>query len=346
MLLPAMRVLVVGGTRFLGPPVVTRLSNLGHEVTVFHRGEHEPSLPFGVRHVHAPEAASPVVAFPPELTELAWDIVLSMMPVGERDARALVETFRGITRRLVALSSGDVYRAYGIFSGTEAGPPERMPLAEDAPLRENLLPYSQMAGAPADLAEYEKILVEHTIFTEPSISSTVLRLPAVYGPGDRQHRFASAWRRIADGRREIVLGRRHARFRWTHGYVDDVADAIVLAVTLERAKGRVYNVGEERTPTIAERIEAFGRALGWDGRVVAAPEEELPPHLVVPGNFAQDIVYDTSRIRRELDWRENASAEDAFGRTAAWEKESAAGFPHPSDEEYAAEDRAVRSGGR
>ena len=106
MLLEAMRVLVVGGTRFLGPPVVTRLSNLGHEVTVFHRGEHEPSLPFGVRHVHAPEAASPVVAFPPELTELAWDIVLSMMPVGERDARALVETFRGVTRRLVALSSG------------------------------------------------------------------------------------------------------------------------------------------------------------------------------------------------------------------------------------------------
>jgi len=107
-----MRILVLGGTGFLGPPVVTRLSNLGHHVAVYHRGEHEPALPFGVQHVHSPLAALPVAAFPPELTELAWDVVLAMFPVGEADAAALMRTFRGIARRVVALSSGDVYRAF------------------------------------------------------------------------------------------------------------------------------------------------------------------------------------------------------------------------------------------
>lgn len=339
-----MRVLVVGGTGFLGPPVVTRLSNLGHQVTVYHRGEHEPQLPFGVCHVHAPQAASPVVAFPSELTELAWDVVLSMMPVGERDAEALVRTFRGIARRTIALSSGDVYRAYGIFFGTEAGPPDPTPLAEDAPLRENLYPYRGLPDLPPHLADYEKILVERAILADPALPGTVLRLPAVYGPGDRQHRFGPAWRRIADRRPAILLGRGHAAFRWTHGYVEDVAQAIVLAVTRERAKGRVYNVGEARTPTMAERVEAFGRALGWGGRVVAVREEELPPHLAMPGNFAQDIAYDTSRLRRELDWTESLPPEEAFRRTAAWEEAEAAHSPRPTEEEYGSEDCVLTAG--
>ena len=267
-MLCAMRVLVVGGTGFLGPRVVTRLSNLGHHVTVYHRGEHEASLPFGVRHVHAAGAAPPIVSFAGELTEIAWDVVLAMAPIGEPDSCALMRTFRGIARRVVALSSGDVYRAWGVFSGSESGPPDPEPLTEDSALRENFFPYRGMPGLPDHLAEYEKILVERVVQSDPAMPGTVLRLPAVYGPGDRQHRFGGAWRRIADRRPAILFGRGHAAFRWTHGYLDDVAEAVVLAVTTERARGRVYNVGEETAPTMAERAEAFGRALAWEGRVV------------------------------------------------------------------------------
>ncbi len=59
-----MRVLVLGGTRFIGPPTVARLVDAGHEVTVFHRGETEGKLPSEVRHLHgdrrdlAPHAAA------------------------------------------------------------------------------------------------------------------------------------------------------------------------------------------------------------------------------------------------------------------------------------------------
>jgi hypothetical protein len=49
-----------------------------------------------------------------------------------------METVLGIARRVVALSSGDVYRAYDLLHGTEAGPPQPIPIAEDAPLRHRL----------------------------------------------------------------------------------------------------------------------------------------------------------------------------------------------------------------
>jgi nucleoside-diphosphate-sugar epimerase len=47
------RVLVVGGTVFIGPSVVRQLAHAGHSVAVFHRGEHEIDLPADVRHIHA-----------------------------------------------------------------------------------------------------------------------------------------------------------------------------------------------------------------------------------------------------------------------------------------------------
>ncbi|MGD9140210.1 MAG: NAD-dependent dehydratase, partial [bacterium] len=46
-----MRVLIIGGTRFMGPRVVARLACEGHEVTVFHRGKTTAELPQGVQEV-------------------------------------------------------------------------------------------------------------------------------------------------------------------------------------------------------------------------------------------------------------------------------------------------------
>jgi nucleoside-diphosphate-sugar epimerase len=342
-----MRVLVVGGTGFLGPPVVAKLSNLGSQVTVFHRGDHEAPLPYGVEHVHAPEAAPPIVRFPPELTALAWDVVLATALFGEADAAAIMRTFRGVARRVVALSSGDVYRAYGVLSGTEPGSPQPQPLSEDSPLRESLYPYRNATGVPESLRDYEKILVERAILSDPDLPGTILRLPAVYGPGDRHQRLTSVWRRIADARPVIVVGRSYGQWRWTHGFVEDVADAVVLAVLRERAKGRVYNVGEEPTPTTEERIEAFGRASGWTGRVAVVPDHRVPPHFSggpqrdVTLNFGQNLVYDTSRIRRELDWAEVTAPEEAYRRTAEWESRVLGASARPSEEEYAAEERAA-----
>src|SRR5208337_489481 len=117
-----MKIVVIGGTRFIGAHVVGQLVAAGHEVTVYHRGEHNAQLPESVRHVRTPEAAMPVRSFPPELLAPEPDVTVQMIAMGEPDARAAVEFFRGRTGRMIWISSGDVYLAYGRFIGSEPGP--------------------------------------------------------------------------------------------------------------------------------------------------------------------------------------------------------------------------------
>jgi nucleoside-diphosphate-sugar epimerase len=336
-----MRVLVIGGTNFIGPHVVTALHRQGHEVTVYHRGLHEPDLPTAVRHIHSPRASIPVLHFPSSLSDPAPDVVLHMFPVGEDDAHAAVARFVGVARRMVALSSGDVYRAYGRLLGTEPGPPEPIPIDENAPLRETLFPYRQSASGPADWTyHYEKILAERALLAS-RLPATVLRLPAVYGPGDPYRRLRPFIKRMDDRRTTIVLEETQASWRWTHGYVEDVAQAIVLAVADERAAGRVYNIGEAKVPTMAERVREIGQAAGWKGTVVPLRSERLPAHLRTPYQPRQDLVVDTRRVRSELGFGESVSSEEGLRRTIEWERAHPPETGDPGPAEYAAEDAAL-----
>jgi nucleoside-diphosphate-sugar epimerase len=286
-----MNILIIGGTRFIGASVVRQLA-CNHHVTVFHRGQHEADLPASVRHVRSPQAAMPIRSFTDELLTPQPDVVIHMMAMGEADAEAALNFFGGNTGRMVWISSGDVYRAYGRFIGIEPGPIEPCPLREDAPLRSVLYPYRDPAKPSGKLTEdladfYEKILVERIALSDPIAPGTVLRLPKVYGPGDN-----------AD--LATVYGfRDHPRWRWTHGYVENVAAAIVLVALHPAAANRIYNVGEEHTPTVGERLAKLPASP-----VATGTNEEL--------NFEQDIVYDTTRIRSELDYRELVSEPEAM----------------------------------
>jgi len=284
-------VLVIGGTKFIGPYVVEELVSFGHDVTVYHRGEHEPPLPLGVRHVHSPAAAMPVESFPSEVREPAPDVVIHMIPMGERDGKAIMDTFRDRTGRLVALSSGDVYQAYGRLTGLEPGPPVPGLLTESSPLRAVLYPYRKQAQSPDDwIYHYDKILMEEIVLGDPLLPAVVLRLPKVYGPGDN-----------AD--LSTVYGFQHQpNWRWTHGYVENVAHAIVLAALHPVAAG-IYNVGEEHTPTMAERL-------------VNLPPSSVPD-ASMPLNFEHDVAYDTNRIRQDLDYKEPVEYAEGLRRTLA-----------------------------
>lgn len=170
-----MRVLILGGTSLTGPYTVRRLHALGHQVRVFHRGEHEADLPAGVRHVHG-EIAHP----PSEIFHPAPEVVVHMWAMTEADATAFVNLFRGIAARAVVISSGDVYRAYGRLWGTDSGSPDAIPLSEDAPLRESRYPYRKMAPSEDRcMAHYDKILVEQASMNRPdcTASSRIWRKP-------------------------------------------------------------------------------------------------------------------------------------------------------------------------
>jgi nucleoside-diphosphate-sugar epimerase len=338
-----MRVLIIGGTNFIGPHVVAALDRLGAEITVYHRGIHEPQLPSKVRHVHSGRATLPFLHFPSELSAPAPDVVLLMFPVGGDDARAAVARFTGVAGRIVAISSGDVYRAYGRILGSEPGPPEPVPLDEDASLRQRFFPYRKTAAGPSDWTfHYEKILVERAVLGSAAIPGTVLRLAAVYGPGDSYHRLRPYLKRMVDGRPAILLDRVQATWRWSHGYVENVAAAIALAVVDQRATGRTYNIGEDEVPTLAERVQQMSELAGWKGKVVALPAERIPEHLRTPYEPRQDLVVDTRRFRNELGFTEPVSTEEGIRRTIAWERAQPLEAGDPGAAEYAAEDSALR----
>ena len=331
-----MRILVVGGTQFIGPAVATRLDTLGHAVTVVHRGQHEAELPTTVGHLHGDR--SQLDAMREHLVHLAPEVVVDMAAYTEQDAAHVITAVRGIARRIVIVSSQDVYRAYGRLHQSEPGIPDLVPLTEDAPLRERSYPYR---GTGRGLDDYDKILVERVESADPSLAPTILRLPMVYGERDTQHRIALELRRMDDGRPAIFVEERLARWRWTRDYVGNVASAIALAATDDRAIGRTYNVGEPEAPAYGDWLRAIGAAAGWTGEVVIAPDGTLPEALRPPAaDYSQHLVADTSRIQHELGFLDPVPRHEALLRTIAWERSQPAGaYARPID--YSQEDALV-----
>ena len=312
-----MRILVLGGTNLTGPYIVRRLHALDHNVTVFHRGEHEPELPASVHHIHGDLAELSHERF-----DVAPDVVIHMWAMTESDAESFVTTFRGIAQRAVVISSGDVYRAYGRLTRLEHGPPDPIPLAEDAPLRESRFPYRKMAPNPDHwMWRYDKILVEEVLRGQTELPVTILRFPAVLGPNEYR-RFRRWLQPMLRGDSELRVQEDWASWRWTHGFAEDVAEAVVCAATSTSSAGRTYNVGELYTPTMLERLKEFARAAGWHGRIQEVPASELDEKDRIFHDFAHDIAYDTTRIRTELGYKEVVPRDVALGRTLECERAS------------------------
>ena len=332
-----MRILVIGGTGITGPYVVKSLNEMGHEVTIFHSGEHEADLPSEVNHIHHPPRRSEgdrrhLADFIDEFKKLAPQVVLDMAPFYQEDAQFLMKTFRGIASRVVALSSIDVYLAYGRLHHTEPGPVQPMPLTEDAALRKT---------KPPSRDENDKIGVEQEVMSDPDLPGTILRLPAIY-QSRADGRLFFYLKHMDDKRPAILLSGEYAQWRWSRGFAENVAAAIVLAATDERAAGRIYNVAEPEAFTEAEWVRAIGQAAGWDGEVVAMPKEFIPDHLVwmTEPNWSQHYVVDTIRIRQELGYHEVVSRDEWLGKAI----EGTRANPPDMDSkhfDYAAEDAAL-----
>jgi nucleoside-diphosphate-sugar epimerase len=277
-----MHILIIGGTRFMGPYVVRNLCAAGHEVSVFNRGQTRAELPEGVKEIlgnrdRLPEYAS-------DFQRLSPEIVLDMVAMHEQHARDLMMTFTGVAKRVVVVSSQDVYQSFGLLNKHEDGEMDASPITENSPLRTKLYPHRGETPRAEDdqqssLDHWDKIPAERVVLNHPGLSSTILRLPAVYGPHDPQHRMFRYLKPMLDGRETILLDEREARWRWTHGYVENVAAAITLAVTDSRASGRIYNVGEPFALSRAERIRRIAQAANWRGRIVTLPSERVPENM-------------------------------------------------------------------
>ncbi len=347
-----MKILILGGTGFTGPFIVRALSELGHEVRLYHRGMHLLTpLPPNVKKVNA--ELSSLGMYRDFLRQQQFDAILHMIAMTRDDARQAVDAFSGFAGRIVVASSQDIYAAFGALRGKEDAPPTGHLLREDAPLRTARYLYG---------GDFEKLDVEEVcVHNADRLPVTLIRMPPTFGPGDPRHRFFSHIKRFDDRRRAILLEPGMANFRWTHAYVENIARAFVLALTIPHAapsettpapSSRIYNVSEtpfhsdagvtNGAPTIAERLHWLARAAGYKGRIVVVPRDRAPQHLIKPFHFENDVATSDALIRKELGYAEAVGVEEGLKRTVQWERANPPEEVDAAEFDYAAEDALLR----
>ena len=338
-----MRILLIGGNGFIGAPLTRELLALGHEVSILHRAQGDSGT--NLRHIqgdrnHLPFCREAVRAFSP-------DVIVDLILSSGRQARESMDLARGIARRVVALSSQDAYRAWGVLKGSEPGELEPLPITEDSSLRSTpkLYPAEALRAMQGVLGwvneDYDKVAVEQAVMNNPDVAGTVLRLPMIYGPGDRFHRFFPLLKRVADRRRFILLADDVAAWRGPRGYVDNVAHAITLGIIHEKAAGRIYNVCEEPCASEVEWERRIARQTNWAGEFVVLPASRTPRHLRFAGNPTQHIVVSSEKIRKELGYTEVIDTDEAIRRTISWEEANPPAQVDPGQFDYATEDQSL-----
>jgi nucleoside-diphosphate-sugar epimerase len=336
------RVLILGGTGFIAHHIVHRLVASGHEITVFHRGTGAANLPEGVGVVHGDR--NQLAQSASDFRRLRPDVVIDCIAFTQQQAASLVDVFRGLTKRVVVLSSGDVYRANDLLFGRFVGTIEPTPLKESSALRDRFYPYRGMPIPQAygiNWDDYDKILVERVVLGDRDLRATVLRLPMVYGPGAREaakRRLFAYLRRMDDGRPAILMDERTARWRGPCGYAGDVAEAVRLVVDNERTAGEIYNVGESDGLDMQGWVRELAAVVGWAGEVIVMDESCPPPNIPRQLNLDQHLDMDTTKIRRDVGYRETMSRREALEKTVAWDREHPPTDVDPGQFDYLAED--------
>ena len=286
-----------------------------------------------------------------EFGDLRPEVVVDAIAFTEEQAKGLMSAFSGIAKRIVVLSSGDVYRANDLLFRRIQGTVEPTPLTESSPLRDRLYPYRGTPVPPIEgfsWEEYDKVLVERVVMSNAGVPGTVLRLPMVYGPGDRdgqKRRFWTYLKRMDDDRQAILMDQRTARWRAPWGYVADVAEAVRLAVENERAAGEVYNVAEADGLDLQGWVQELAAVVGWRGRIAVVDEPCPAPNLPRTLNLDQNLEMDTAKIRRDLGYQETLSRREALERNVAWDREHPPKQSDLAQFDYTAEDAILSHAG-
>ena len=319
-----MRVVVLGGTRFIGRAIVEDLAAAGHQLLLVHRGVLEPEgLPLA-EHLHVERADLP--AHRAVLEKFSPDAAIDCRALTRPDAETAVAALpAGI--RLAVISSMDVYRAFGALNDDVETDP--VPLDEESPLRTNRYPYK---GKREGMDDYDKLDVEEVYLPR---GATSLRLPMVYGERDYQRREEFILRRVRAGRMRIPIGA--GMWLACRAYVRDVARGARLTLESPAAAGDVLNLCEDRTFSIGLWSRMILDAAGSEAELVRVTDDLLPDDLKPTGAMAQHIIASGRKARRLLGWTTSDPA-TALRATVAWHL---ANPPDGSDPDFSADDRAL-----
>lgn len=251
-----MKILVIGGTAFMGRAIVERLVARGHDVAVLHRRDVHDLGP-AVRNLQADRADLPAVRalLGRERFEAIFDFAYDWQtgtPASHVEA--------------AARSAGDRLQRYVFMSSIAAyGPglhhPESDPLVpETAPD-----PYA------VHKASAERVLFR--MHEESGFPVVTVRPPFVHGPRQPFYREQFFWDRMLDGRPIVVPDRGERPMQWA--FVSDVAEVCVRAIEVPAATGEAFNIAHVEGTTQWTFLEALARAAGVAATLVPVPRAAI-----------------------------------------------------------------------
>ena len=109
-----------------------------------------------------------------------------------------------------------------------------------------------------------------------------------------------------------------ANFRWTWGYVFNIADMLIECALDRRSGNHIYNLGYAESLSVLEMHQMVADLLGWDGDIVATEDGVDVPK----GDYGQHWNSDSSKFRREFDYQDRFSMREAFRLTIETSKRS------------------------
>ena len=285
-----MRVLVIGGTLFIGRQLVERLLEAGHDVTILHRNT-EHSFGHGLRNLVADRNDADAVRS--AMAGQRFDAVYDMVYDWER----------GTTAQQVEATAKAIPHdpSRYIFMSSVAPYGEGLNHAEDDRLASDM---------HADDYVRNKAGSERALFRmyhESGFPAVTLRPPFVYGAQNPFYRETFLWDRIRLGRPVIVPGKGDRLMQFV--YVKDLVEVCLATLENPAAPGRAFNVANETPLTQVEVVNAFAKTLGKQASIVHVPREIIHRN---GGNVFRDPLYFgqyfdlppiteiVSRVRREL----------------------------------------------
>ncbi len=292
-----MRVLLVGGTRFVGPRLAWRLLAAGHRVTLLNRGTLPD--PFGDR-VERLRGDRATPDFERLLARRDFDAAVDLAAYAGEDGRRTAAVLVGRVGHYLMVSTGQVYLV-------RQGCPRPTREADyDGPL-------VPRPAEPGDAAEWDygkgKRDCEDALaaaFAASRFPATRVRIPMVNGERDHFRRLeAYLWRLLDGGPLLLPDGGVHAT---RHVYAGEVARFLASILGRSGTFGQAYNLAQEETPTLADLAGRLRDLLGSTASLVPVPAERLraagiEPLAVSPFSGRWMSFLDPSRSRRELGFR-------------------------------------------
>ena len=278
------KILVMGGTRFVGKPLVAQLLSEGHELTLFTRGKNP--VPAGVEHLCGDRSTAEGLA---ALQGRSFDVIVDSSGRTLDDSRAVIERTGAPSHRFLYVSSAGVY-----------ADSELWPLNEDSPTD----PQSRHSGK----------LDTEAWLTAEKIPFTSFRPTYIVGAGNYNPVESWFFDRIVHGRPVPLPGDGSTITQL--GHVNDLASAMALSLGVDAAANRVYNCSSVQGITFNGLVAAAARACGKDPASVEIRSFD-PAGLdkkarkAFPLRLAHFLT-DVTRVQRELAWTPTYSVEQAL----------------------------------